>query len=131
MQLGGGMRHLKPDHIQIFDLQYAHLVSLSHNCTAFSYRAFTSVSARLYKSKGVGYNVMLNKSNTKICQKCTWFGFVTNEDFCSPAPPPPPLLGDFAKKSEKILTLSTNLVELGETISHFLYSNWQNNDDFT
>ena len=58
---------------------------------------------------------MLNKLNTKICQKCTWFGFVTNEDFCSPAPPPPPLLGDFAKNSEKILTLSTNLVELGET----------------
>ena len=101
MQLGGGMRHLKPDHIQIFDLQYAHLVSLSHNCTAFSYRAFTSVSARLYKSKGVGYNVMLNKSNTKICQKCTWFGFVTNEDFCSPAPPPPPCLEILQKIREK------------------------------
>ena len=27
IQLGGGMRHLKPDHIQIFDLQYARLVS--------------------------------------------------------------------------------------------------------
>ena len=89
------------DHIQIFDLQYAHLVSLSHNCTAFSYRAFTSVSARLYKSKGVGYNVMLNKSNTKICQKCTWFGFVTNEDFCSPAPPPSPPARRFCKKFGK------------------------------
>ena len=51
---------------------------------------------------------MLNMSNTKICQKCTWFVFVANEDFCTPSPP---LLGDFAKNSEKILTLSINLIE--------------------
>ena len=33
---------------------------------------------------------MLNMSNTKICQKCTWFGFVANKDFCThPSLPPP------------------------------------------
>ena len=31
----------------------------------------------------------------------TFYGFVPNENFCTPSPPLPPLIGDFAKKSEK------------------------------
>ena len=31
----------------------------------------------------------------------TFYGFVANENFCTPAPPLPPLLGDFAKNRKK------------------------------
>ena len=72
------MRHLKPDHIQISDLYYAHLVSLQHKCTAFSYRAFTSVSVQSDINKGVPVK---NMSNSKIFQRCTVFGCkTTNRD---------------------------------------------------
>ena len=48
------------------------------------------------------------------------FGIIAKEDFCTPSPPPPPPR-KFCKKSGKIPTISTSLVEFGETkICHFL-----------
>ena len=59
-------------------------------------------------------------------------GNSVKEDFCTPHPPLPPPPRKFCKKSGKTPTITTSLVEFGETkISHFLQSNCQKNDDFT
>ena len=91
------MRHLKPDHIQIFDLQYARLVSEQDNCTAFSYRTFVSISVQSNVNKG---GVGGGGGNTVVIKKFYQGG--VNEKFGG--------VNHFTFPPEKMPWLKTNTI---------------------